>query len=285
MGCGASKAPLTPVSPAPERQAAPPAAAASQAVGQTTCSPEAVQLAFASAKAAGRTPAVIVLAGTFNPVHAGHVKCVQDARAFLEASTTYTVVAGLLSPASDARTSRKFKRLGKGRPMLLTTRVMACEMATSHLPWLGVLSAEAAEICASCVDSTEAVRRAADFALQGGATAVAFQITTSESVDSYGGWDGIVQWEVEELTKTPERVFPKRLVMVRPGSSLPPGEPPEGWHAVHGDPAKAIDVSSTKVRALIDAGNWDELARPDMLGPAESACLKERHEAGQLYFE
>ena len=45
------------------------------------------------------------------------------------------------------------------------------------------------------------------------------------------------------------------------------------------------EVSSTKVRALIDAGNWDELARPDMLGPAESACLKERHEAGQLYFE
>ena len=36
---------------------------------------------------------------------------------------------------------------------------------------------------------------------------------------------------------------------------------------------------------LRDAGNWDELARPDMLGPAESACLKERHEAGQLYFE
>ena len=68
---------------------------------------------------------MIVLAGTFNPVHAGHVKCVQDARAFLEASTTYTVVAGLLSPASFKKVVERIAKR-KGAPTVASFEVRVC---------------------------------------------------------------------------------------------------------------------------------------------------------------
>ena len=245
------------------------------------CDQAACKQALEEAAAAGKTPAVIVLAGSFNPVHQGHVRCVEEARKFLDGKPeyNYAIIGALLSPASESRVVRKFKKLGKGDPMRLETRVRACAAAASRVPWLGVLSMEAAGIAAGCSDSTEAVVRAAQF-LAGGATVTAIQITTSESVDTYGGWDGCVKWESEQ----PGRVFPHRVVMNRAGSSMPEGEPPPGWDVVPPPPAEEeLVISSTKVREFIQNGAWDELAKPDMLGEEEAALLKARHEAGEMY--
>ena len=140
MGCGAS---ARRQEPAEEPAPAPPVW---QVVG---CERSTVDAAFKQASAAGRRPAVIVLAGTFNPCHVGHRRALEDGRNYLETQTDYTVVAALMSPVSDARTSRKCEKLGTGRPMRLETRIAACEALSAELPWLGVLSLAAANLCAA----------------------------------------------------------------------------------------------------------------------------------------
>jgi hypothetical protein len=76
---------------------------------------------------------VLVLSGSFNPVHTQHIALLEAVRAHLEDNGS-TVAGGFLLPSSDDYVASK---LGKDA-MTLNVRVRLCRLATDRSDWLQV---------------------------------------------------------------------------------------------------------------------------------------------------
>eukprot|EP00403_Amphidinium_massartii_P045244 CAMPEP_0178468792 /NCGR_PEP_ID=MMETSP0689_2-20121128/53099_1 /TAXON_ID=160604 /ORGANISM="Amphidinium massartii, Strain CS-259" /LENGTH=267 /DNA_ID=CAMNT_0020095853 /DNA_START=27 /DNA_END=831 /DNA_ORIENTATION=+ len=78
---------------------------------------------------------IVMLPGSFNPVHLDHIKCLQMARQALE-DNGIAVVGGFLQPSSESYVRQK---LGEDQAMCLQDRIHACVLAVEELaPWVGV---------------------------------------------------------------------------------------------------------------------------------------------------
>jgi len=76
----------------------------------------------------------IVLSGSLNPVHCGHVGLLIEVKKFLEEKFNYTVVNGFLAPSSDKYVLFK---LGEGA-MGLKDRIEMCKLAAVGHDWMKV---------------------------------------------------------------------------------------------------------------------------------------------------
>ena len=249
------------------------------------------------AKESGRTPAVVVLRGAFNPVHAGHVFLLEHACNELERKTDWVAIAGLLLPADDDYVCSKVKKAGaKGESaMNLSQRVRCCELiigsARRKVP-LGVLSAMAV-IAATARPSALSLLRATQM-VQGqlrDESAPTLQPVTIEAsdviqkwirVNSGGTWASVAAWE---RRKWPVGLLPlEHLVIEREGIPLPKEAPPEHFRVLDQDAKRPSDTNtSTEMRRLIGEGRWADLAAEHKITRRVSDFIRNEKERGTLF--
>ncbi|AYV78737.1 MAG: hypothetical protein Edafosvirus29_1, partial [Edafosvirus sp.] len=78
----------------------------------------------------------IVLSGSFNPIHNGHIKILGEAKNYLEKNHNFNVIYGYLAPSSDNYVKYK---LGDWA-INLSDRVKMCELASKDYDWIKVCS-------------------------------------------------------------------------------------------------------------------------------------------------
>jgi nicotinic acid mononucleotide adenylyltransferase len=78
-------------------------------------------------------PALLVLSGSFNPVHREHLTIIEQARGELE-RIGWTIRAGFLAPSSDAYVRKK---LG-AEAIALPRRIHLCRLAVAAASWIEV---------------------------------------------------------------------------------------------------------------------------------------------------
>mmetsp|Transcript_64511 Transcript_64511/g.200012 ORF Transcript_64511/g.200012 Transcript_64511/m.200012 type:complete len:493 (-) Transcript_64511:96-1574(-) len=209
---------------------------------------------------------VVVLPGSFNPPHRDHLRCLELAREVLEARGV-AVLAGFLQPSSDRYLVHK---VGAERAMCLRQRVLACHIAVREASgWIGVW-------CSGAANGEMAADSCGKFC-----SAQARQVLEAAGLRSIGahvvcGADFVVRYGWRAIAQP-------RVVITRPGTDLPPGEPPEGWLVARAD--SAGDASSTAVRELICRGEWEELVRAGWVDQQLAAFLRASFEQGELFME
>eukprot|EP00403_Amphidinium_massartii_P038494 CAMPEP_0178440278 /NCGR_PEP_ID=MMETSP0689_2-20121128/36675_1 /TAXON_ID=160604 /ORGANISM="Amphidinium massartii, Strain CS-259" /LENGTH=295 /DNA_ID=CAMNT_0020063005 /DNA_START=27 /DNA_END=914 /DNA_ORIENTATION=- len=210
---------------------------------------------------------IVMLPGSFNPVHLDHIKCLQMARQALE-DNGIAVVGGFLQPSSESYVRQK---LGEDQAMCLQDRIHACVLAVEELaPWVGVW-------CSGEVAGSKETKRLETFfarqvaaSLPDDARLRAFMVCGADYVEK----NAASRWRGPAM--------PPKVVITRHGSRLPDGPPGEGWFIVHADIA-AGDVSSTLVRQAIRDQRWSDIISNNWASPAVTQFLKEQHAKGALY--
>jgi nicotinic acid mononucleotide adenylyltransferase len=93
--------------------------------------------------------AVLLTTGSLNPIHAGHLQCMEDARVAIE-KLGYHVVAGYISPSSDYYVRGKMERIAHENRVTLnsifasaTHRLRLTQLACMESEWLNCSSWEA----------------------------------------------------------------------------------------------------------------------------------------------
>ncbi|CAE8709271.1 unnamed protein product [Polarella glacialis] len=157
--------------------------------------------------------AVLVLPGSFNPVHSDHLRCLELARAHLLSQGVHTL-AGFLQPSSDQYVLGKLD----GEAMSLQNRVTACKIAArDHSDWVAVWrsgessGSKATKLCEGFLHNKFCGH---------GARILAFQVCGADFVERCS----TSRWSI--------RAMQPKVVIARSGSQLPPGPPGEGWHVV-----------------------------------------------------
>lgn len=214
--------------------------------------------------------AVLVLPGSFNPVHSEHVQSLELARAHLE-RRGIEVVGAFLQPSSDQYVTHK---LGGQWAMSLADRIAACELsaqanARRHEGNVWIHAWESGQTNGFAVP-----RRVGDF-LNAAVTETiginmarpieAYMVCGADLVIRCGGWA--------------RPTNPPVIVITRPGVKLPPAEASEGWYVAEGD---TQPVSSTRIREAISSGHWEQLVE---VGCEASVVdfMRAKHEAGTLF--
>ena len=95
--------------------------------------------------------AVLITTGSFNPIHSGHIQCMEDARKAVE-DKGYKVVAGYISPSSDGYVKGKMRRLATSANVPLemvyadvSYRIHLTRLACADSGWLSCSSWEASQ--------------------------------------------------------------------------------------------------------------------------------------------
>jgi nicotinic acid mononucleotide adenylyltransferase len=83
-----------------------------------------------------KTPIILVLSGSFNPVHSGHVAILVKCKEYMEKNYNYVVKAAYLAPSSDTYVKGKLKNWA----MKLEHRAKLCEIVAAKYPWMKVCS-------------------------------------------------------------------------------------------------------------------------------------------------
>jgi len=216
--------------------------------------------------------AVLVLPGSFNPVHTEHVHMLEIARAQLE-KDRMVVIAGFLQPSSDAYVGQK---CGKDKTMCLADRIRACDIAAESAAkaqaceqWIYTWQSGTVNGAAAVCGIADAFNRIATERLrptenivsrtcwsgacdmigglrrcigQRSVHIVAYQVCGADFVERCGGWS--------------REIDPPLVVVARPGVALPSTPPATGWQLAEGDTS---EVSSTSVRSALLSGKWDQL--------------------------
>jgi nicotinic acid mononucleotide adenylyltransferase len=86
--------------------------------------------------ARGQRTAILIMTGALNPVHSGHVQCLQHAREACEAEGI-AVLGGYLSPSHDAYVRPKMDYM-RQHCWPAPVRVEACEAAVKPIDWISV---------------------------------------------------------------------------------------------------------------------------------------------------
>jgi nicotinic acid mononucleotide adenylyltransferase len=209
--------------------------------------------------------AILVLPGSFNPIHRQHMRILEIARTYLRAEG-WSVRSAFLSPSSDDYVK------GKGAALSLSFRIELCELAAEELPWVDVWTSgepssyrAAKEIVQSLVNSN-----GDDFPA---ACPKAIEVMGSDTAERILR-RVIKEWRLEGGS---EPWYVDRLICC----VLRPGEDPAAWFSrLQNDFSEWLirigvrvlvanpialgldlrDVSSTLVRRLIDQGDWETLA-------------------------
>ena len=77
----------------------------------------------------------LVLSGSFNPVHAQHVKLLNIAKKYLE-EKGWNIIAGFLAPSSEAYVNKKYGKV----KWSLKRRIHMCNLAIKDSSWISVCS-------------------------------------------------------------------------------------------------------------------------------------------------
>ena len=79
--------------------------------------------------------AVLLLSGSFNPLHRSHVACLETAKVAHEKRTGVPVMAAWIAPSSEAYVRHKLRN----EALSLRERCRLCEAAVADSPWVGVV--------------------------------------------------------------------------------------------------------------------------------------------------
>lgn len=215
-----------------------------------TCSNESLcamnDRALAAVSAGSSAIGVLVLPGSFNPVHSEHVRTLQFARDHLEKQGV-TVVGGFLQPSSEEYVSEK---LGAEWAMSLANRIATCELAAQATESLHQGEAWIYAWRSGQTNGFAVPRHVRNFLndsiLKSSAIESvgieAYMVCGADLVLRCGGWS--------------RPIDPPVVVVARSGSDLPSTPAAEGWHVAEGD---TQPVSSTKIRDAIGNGQWEQL--------------------------
>eukprot|EP00927_Polykrikos_kofoidii_P027388 TRINITY_DN24114_c0_g1_i1.p1 TRINITY_DN24114_c0_g1~~TRINITY_DN24114_c0_g1_i1.p1 ORF type:complete len:239 (+),score=30.56 TRINITY_DN24114_c0_g1_i1:61-777(+) len=211
----------------------------------STCSEKSAEIlrqSLVAAVEAGKDHfGVVVLPGSFNPVHSQHVRCLELARSELE-SQGITVLGGFFQPSSDGYVSQK---VGRHWAMFLNDRMQACEImaeAVGGEAWLHVWRSGKANGQGATRDVQDFMQT--EIAKDMTVTVEAFMVCGADFVVRCGGWHFAVR--------------PSMVVCARPGTELPAKSRGSGWYLAEGD---TQPLSSTGVRLAIESRQWDRLVQ------------------------
>lgn len=208
--------------------------------------------------------AVLVLPGSFNPVHSEHICSLELARIHLE-QQGFAVVGGFLQPSSEDYVGSK---VGEHWAMTFGHRVACCDLAAeanaaqSQAPqWIHTW--RSAETYGFIVPSQvqahlrKVLRRES---LQ------AFMVCGSDLVERCGGWG---------------RPAPgPTVVLKRPGVRLPCGIH-ESWQVATGE---TKPMSSTAVRDAMDREDWEQMVT-EGCHSSVVIYMKAKHSEGNLFMD
>lgn len=206
--------------------------------------------------------AVVVLPGSFNPVHSEHVHSLELARAHLQCRGI-AVLGGFLQPSSEQYVASK---VGPEWAMRLSDRIATCDLAGRANPaeddgeqWIYAWRS-------GSTDGFSAAQHVGKFLTHAlGQPIQSCMVCGADLVQRFGGWD-----EPEEIPM---------IVLPRDGYTLPASAPAEGWYLVEG---KTKPMSSTRVREAIRRGEWDALLQEGCEATVVE-FMRLRHEAGTLF--
>lgn len=215
---------------------------------------------------AGSALAVLTLSGALNPVHEGHVQMLETAAAALTAAGRHrAVLFGFLAPSSEAYLEHK---LG-GEALGLGARCELCSAMLEARPSLGVLDWGVA--------SSLAVARGAEALLANAFPAfrfTAYQVVGADFAHKAGLVDKAAGGRAGQY------VCLKRHGLARADSEWL--QALEARHARGKLPSRFVlaeappeEASSTRVRELCKAGQWNALAASGLLHPAVVDTLSE----------
>ena len=106
--------------------------------------------------------ALLVMSGSFNPVHTQHTRAMEVARLALERAG-WTIVGGVLAPSDDSYVQTKTNK----HALSFQRRIELCRLATEHADWLFVSSVGDFRTYRVCTTIREQVQQEFAEALQG----------------------------------------------------------------------------------------------------------------------
>jgi nicotinic acid mononucleotide adenylyltransferase len=228
---------------------------------------------------------VLVMSGSFNPVHTQHIRALESARTAMERAG-FVVAGGFLAPSSDGYTDRKVQ-MGS---LSVSERTELCGLATKDSDWLGVFSYGEFSTYRACAQICREIERQCAAHLEG-------RLITGIEVLGSDTLIRILARVIAEWHATPRLGrrpwYRERIIccVVRPGPesgleidyisrALMPQTPEIGITIMlvesraYGHPL--ADVSSTKIRELIRSHSWDVLEAHQWLHPEVLSALRTR---------
>lgn len=216
---------------------------------------------------------VLVLSGSFSPVHDGHVRCFLAAKAHLDSRGDCLVVGGFLAPSSDAYVRAKLRK----DAIALVHRNAMAAIAVADYPWLAVWPSGDA--------SSERTARTITLALSRGVLA---EIPNELVVMEMGGADYCYKYGLWHVRGSPMICLARephtseiREAMRREGA------PDNPDFVLIDDADVLIDVSSTHIRQYLaahasGAASADEAAQLHMHVGVLNYLLDHRGRLGVL---
>jgi nicotinic acid mononucleotide adenylyltransferase len=212
--------------------------------------------------------AVLVMSGSFNPVHAQHIRALEAARMALERAG-WAVAGGFLAPSSDAYLKGKLT----SQISSLNRRIELCGLATQVSDWLSVFPWGEFSSYKTCTRLREQLERECAGLLKG-RSLTAIEVMGSDAAIRI--LDRVIEeWKASEVGER-QPWYQKRIIccLIRPSPDsnvqmehiqriTAPQTADIGVEIIlidatrEGLPLEA--VSSTEIRELVARGDWDLL--------------------------
>jgi len=227
--------------------------------------------------------AVLVLSGSFNPVHAQHIRALEVARAALERAG-WAVAGGFLAPSSDGHLMGKLN----SEISSLERRIELCGLATEASDWLSVCPWGEFSSYKVCTRLREQLERECA-GLLNGRSLTGIEVMGSDAAIRI--LDRVIdEWRALELDER-QPWYQKRIIccLIRPG----PESGVEIEHILKSTAPQAADigveiilidstrealpleaVSSTAIRELVGRGDWELLTARRWLHPKVLSSLE-----------
>jgi nicotinic acid mononucleotide adenylyltransferase len=212
--------------------------------------------------------AVLVMSGSFNPVHAQHIRALEVARMALERAG-WAVAGGFLAPSSDAYLKDKLT----SQISSLNRRIELCGLATQASDWLSVFPWGEFSSYKTCTRLREQLERECAGLLKG-RSLTAIEVMGSDAAIRI--LDRVIEeWRASEVGER-QPWYQKRIIccLIRPS----PDSSAEMEHIQRITAPQAAEigveiifidatreglpleaVSSTEIRELVDRGHWERL--------------------------
>lgn len=227
--------------------------------------------------------AVLVMPGSFNPVHTQHIRALEVARAALEREG-WAVAGGYLAPSSDDYLTGKLNR----QILSLSRRIELCGLATQESDWLGVCPWGEFSSYRACIRLREQLERECTGLLKG-RSLTGIEVMGSDTAIRI--IDRVVEeWRAGEVDKR-QAWYQSRIVccLMRPGREASiemehirritaPQAADIGVEIIPVDTTREVvpleAANSTVIRELAGRGDWDVLKALGWLHPQVLSSLQ-----------